>query len=68
MKKIAASLYFLLAYATTALAEPAADAPPTAFTEPASALGVIVFLLVFFGAIAFFLFWIWYRGRDQKND
>jgi len=67
MKKIAASLYFLFAYVATAFAQNAQEQPPTAYTEPASALGVVVFLVVFFGSIALFLFWIWYRSRNQKE-
>lgn len=67
MKRIAASLSFLFAYVATALAQNAPEGPPTAYTEPASVVGVVVFLVAFFGSIALFLFWIWYRSRNQKE-
>jgi len=67
MKRILGALYFLLATFGYAYAQNAPDAPPTAFTEPASMTAVIVFLLVFFGGIFLFGFWVWYRSKKHKH-
>ncbi|HEY9446230.1 MAG TPA: hypothetical protein VIQ62_04085 [Burkholderiales bacterium] len=67
MKKAIAALFFLLTTLGYAYAQNAPDAPPTAFTEPASMTAVIVFLVVFFGSIVLFAYWVWHRSKKHKH-
>ena len=67
MTRVLTSLYLWLMSAVYAYAQNAPDPVPTAFTEPASATAVIVFLVVFFGSIGLFGFWIWYRSKKQRQ-
>lgn len=67
MTRILTSIYFWIMSAVYAYAQNAPEPPPTTFTEPASATAVIVFLVLFFGSIGLFGFWIWYRGKKQKR-
>lgn len=67
MTRILTSLYLWLMFALSAHAQNASEPPPTTFTEPASATAVIVFLVLFFGSIGLFGFWIWYRGKKEKR-
>lgn len=67
MKHLLFPLHLWLMSAVCAYAQNAPEAAPTTFTEPASAFGVIVFLVLFFGSIAAFGFWIWFRGRKSKH-
>ena len=66
MPRLLSSVYLWLMLAVSAYAQNAAEQPPTTFTEPASMTAVVVFLVLFFGSIAVFGFWIWYRGRKQR--
>ncbi len=67
MIRIASALYLWLMSAVYAFAQNAPDAPPTAYTEPASATAVVVFLLLFVGSIGLFGFWIWLKSRKHKT-
>ncbi len=65
MTRLLYLLYFLplgLAYA-----QEKAEPPPTPYTEPAGMTSVIVFLVLFFGSIILFIFWVWYRNKKEKN-
>jgi len=68
MTRIVTSLYLWLLFALSAYAQNAPEPPPTAYTEPASATAVVVFLVLFFGSIALFGFWIWYRSKKQRQQ
>lgn len=69
MTRLFTTLFLLLGSAAAAFAQNAPEAAaPTSFTEPASAFGVIVFLLLFVGSIGLFFFWVWYRDRESKKN
>jgi hypothetical protein len=67
MTRFISSVYLWLVSTVYAYAQNAPEAAPTTFTEPASAAGVIVFMILFFGSIAVFGFWIWYRSKKQRR-
>ena len=66
MTRLLYLLYFLPI--SIACAEDLHEAAPTAFTEPAGITSVIVFLVLFFGSIAFYCFWLWHRNKKVKQD
>jgi len=63
-------LYYLLYFLpiSIACAQSTQDPAPTVYTEPAGMAGVIVFLVLFFGSIAFFFFWVWHKNKKVKDD
>ncbi len=67
MIRVLSSVLFWLMSGVAAYAQNAAEQPPTTFTEPASMTAMIVFFVLFFGSIAGFAFWVWYRSKQQKD-
>jgi hypothetical protein len=66
MRTLLGALYLLLCSAGLAFAQnaPAPEVP----LEPAGMTSMIVFFLLFFGTIAGFFVWVWYRHRKGLDE
>jgi hypothetical protein len=63
VKKLFSLLYLTLCTAGLAWAQHATDAPPPVPKQHINVIGIVLFLLVFFGSIIGFGFMIWYRHK-----
>ncbi len=61
-------LYLLYFLPMIAFAQNTQDPPPTLYTEPAGMTGVVVFLVLFFGSIILFFFWVWYKNKKTAKE
>jgi hypothetical protein len=59
MRTLLGALYLLLCSAGYAFAQNAPEVP----VKPAGMTSMIVFFVLFFGMIAGFFFWMWYKHR-----
>ncbi len=61
-------LYLLYFLPMIAFAQNTQDQPPTLYTEQGGMTSVIVFLVLFFGSIILFFFWVWYKNRKAAKE